>query len=182
MRQGENLWTEGKTCRTVMKYFAQGNYWKMWISITFWKQKIWKRTECGTALCFWNLDLQMKPQETNAALTLRSRFVSFAFMNAREALQKVLDMIVYWGAYGHKNTHPRGKKMLGAWSYAPVGVNSHKEKSLDISQNGCTSKVLTTAYVTAYSESRTCSKSGSHTREKRLKIGGWCPFPLGLRC
>jgi hypothetical protein len=58
--------------------------------------------------------LQMKPQETNAALTLRSRFVSFAFMNAREALQKVLDMIVYWGAYGHKNTHPRGKKMLGA--------------------------------------------------------------------
>jgi hypothetical protein len=138
---------------------------------------MWHRT-----VCFWNLDLQMKPQEINAAITLRSRFVRFAFMSSREALEKVLDMIVYWGAYGHKNTHPRGKKLLGASSYAPVRVNSHKEKSLDISQNGCTSKFLTTAYVTAYSESRTCSKSGSHTREKRLKIGGWCPLPLGLRC
>jgi hypothetical protein len=56
----------------------------------------------------------MKPQEINAAITLRSRFVRFAFMNSREALEEVLDMIVYWGAYGHKKTHPRGKKLLGA--------------------------------------------------------------------
>jgi hypothetical protein len=66
------------------------------------------------AQCFWNLHLQMNPQETNAAVTLKSRFVRFAFMNSREALEKVLDMIVYWVAYGHKNTHPRGKKLLGA--------------------------------------------------------------------
>lgn len=51
---------------------------------------MWHRT-----VCFWNLDLQMKPQEINAPITLRSRFVRFAFMSSREALEKVLDMIVY---------------------------------------------------------------------------------------
>jgi hypothetical protein len=67
------------------------------------------------AQCFWNLDLQMNPQETNAAITLKSRFVRFAFMNSREALEKVLDMIVYWGAYGHK-------KHTSAWEKIARGL------------------------------------------------------------